>query len=228
MELLSSFQQWWYIEPYGSTTLSGGLRTRTDNIDQSEEQNFAGYTGLTARRTSRNIGAASSAIDFSGSTTRTVDGVTATVTRTNVDVTLGGSSGRDITIPAGNVDFTMTIGSEQNRTEGLFDSGTFDFTGLSTSDLQPIVGNGRPRPGGNGLGTAFAGWFIPSSSATITVRVTGTLTASRTWTSRWIGFPAVNQQPPFSLVNNPVYSITFSNANPFAISSELNHFSRRG
>ena len=98
-------------------------------------------------------------------------------------MTLGGSSGRDVTLPAGDVDFTMTIGSSQNRTEGLFTSGSFDFTGLTTSDLQPIVGDGNPSPAGNDLGTAFAGWFINNSSATITVRVTGTIATTRTWVS---------------------------------------------
>ena len=140
---------------------------------------------------------------------------TRTVTNPSAStVTLGGSSGRDVMLPAGQVDFTMTIGSVQNRTEGLFTSGSFDFSGLSTTDLQPIVGNGRPRPGGNGLGTAFAGWFIPNSSATITVRVTGTLTSALTWVSNPI---TTNPRPLFSLVNNAqtttstVYDTSFRN-----------------
>ena len=131
-----------------------------------------------------------------------------------VAVTLGGDSGRDVMLPEGQVDFTMTIGSVQNRTEGLFTSDSFDFTGLSTDDLQPIFGNGRPRPGGNGLGTAFAGWFIPNSAATITVRVTGTIATALTWVSHPI---TTNPRPSFSLVNNAqtttatVQDISFTN-----------------
>ena len=198
----------------GNGTINGGLRTRTGNINASEILNFEGYNGLTATRAARNIGAASPAIDFSGTTSQTSDGIAVTVAQSTVDVTLGGSSGRDITLPAGDVDFTMTIGAVQSRTEGLFTSGSFDFTGLSTNDLQPIFGDGRPSPAGNALGTAFAGWFINNSSATITVRVTGTIATARTWVSHPI---TTNPRPSFSLVNNPRYTISFRNNNVFAV-----------
>ena len=161
----------------------------------------------------------------SGSSDATVAGIFAdvtaqTVTTTNPNASVAfaspsntGNNISSITIPAGDVDFTMNIGVRSGNASAVFTESSFNTDGLSFAGGTPIRGSTHPRQIGPGRG----GFFVFGTTP-LTIRVTGNRSSAVTWNAfASSGNGGVTEFGSFSLTNNAqtststVQDISFTN-----------------
>ena len=143
-----------------------------------------------------------------------------TVTTTNPNASVAfaspsntGNNISSITIPAGDVDFTMNIGVRSGNASAVFTESSFNTDGLSFAGGTPIRGSTHPRQIGPGRG----GFFVFGTTP-LTIRVTGTRSSAVTWNAfASSGNGGVTEFGSFSLTNNAqtststVQDISFTN-----------------
>ena len=201
-----------------STTYTGAGSSSADTMSTRGETRTIGPINGSSEAWSYNY----SYIDAgsgSGSADATVAGIVAdvttrqqTTTNPNASVAFAspsnsGNNISSITIPAGDVDFTMNIGVFSGNASAVFTESSFNTDGLSFAGGTPIRGSTHPRQIGPGRG----GFFVFGTTP-LTIRVTGTRASAVTWNSfASSGNGGVTERGSFSLTNNAQSTTTTVN-----------------